>query len=59
MDELAERGSAAHWRYKDADQIEYWDIAGLEAYLAQLRELLAHKSQYHELVHQLSLTLLS
>ena len=59
MDDLAERGSAAHWRYKNADQTEYWDIVGLEAYLDQLRELLAHKSQYHALVNQLSLTLLS
>ncbi len=38
MDEIAEKGYAAHWKYKDAAQAG--NESGLEAWLAKVREIL-------------------
>lgn len=44
MDEIAEKGLAAHYRYKDDDEIEDKDISNrLESWLAKTREILDSK----------------
>ncbi|MDY6348587.1 MAG: RelA/SpoT family protein [Bacteroidales bacterium] len=44
MDEIAEKGLAAHYRYKDDDEIEDKDISNrLESWLARTREILDSK----------------
>ena len=43
MDELAEKGSAAHWKYKEDNQAD--QLAPLDPWLAQIRTILEQKPQ--------------
>lgn len=40
MDEIAEKGYAAHWKYKDKDSSQQPSDGGLEEWLARVREVL-------------------
>ncbi len=40
MDEIAEKGLAAHWKYKDGDN----NISGFDKWIGQIRELIENKS---------------
>ncbi|TAE83793.1 MAG: bifunctional (p)ppGpp synthetase/guanosine-3',5'-bis(diphosphate) 3'-pyrophosphohydrolase [Bacteroidetes bacterium] len=44
MDEIAEKGFAAHWKYKDSSQANKQE-AGLEEWLARVREILENADQ--------------
>lgn len=43
MDEIAENGNAAHWKYKEPRKIEH--IPGLDTWLNQIRSILEQESQ--------------
>jgi GTP diphosphokinase / guanosine-3',5'-bis(diphosphate) 3'-diphosphatase len=43
MDEMAEKGHAAHWRYKETSTMEH--VPGLDTWLNQIRTLLEQESQ--------------
>ena len=43
MDEMAEKGSAAHWRYKEANDVDR--IPGLDTWLNQIRSALEQEAQ--------------
>lgn len=42
MDEIAEKGYAAHWKYKESDPSS--SESGLEAWIAKVREILEHEN---------------
>ncbi len=42
MDEIAEKGYAAHWKYKDSDQIS--SESGLESWITKVREILEREN---------------
>ncbi len=43
MNEIAEKGYAAHWKYKHENKNEYNYEAGLEEWLSKIREILKNK----------------
>jgi GTP diphosphokinase / guanosine-3',5'-bis(diphosphate) 3'-diphosphatase len=43
MDEIAEKGHAAHWKYKETNKIEH--MPGLDTWLNQIRTILEQESQ--------------
>jgi GTP pyrophosphokinase len=64
MNEIAERGYAAHWRYKSRREIRHSDVspfdAALDDWLIRLREMLANSEENAtEFLDQLKLNLFS